>query len=136
MKKSQFFILFSLIFSFFLLIFYFKDNRKDYIEQILILQSYFEKELSYLSTLNCSFRYETILDFINKTGFNVRLIYYFDNCEEKIISFYPYKEKLLVKEYKDFYEICLNNKCRDLPKIGKRFCIVYELKNKVFFKCF
>jgi len=136
MKKSQFFILFSLITSFFLIFFYFKNDKKERINYIFILQQYFEKELSYLTTLNCSFRYNTILDFINRTGFDIRLIYYFDNCENKVINFTPYKEKLQAKKFEDYYEVCFGKNCKILPNIGKRFCIVYEFKNKIFFRCF
>jgi len=136
MKKSQFFILFSLIFSFFLMFFYFKNWEKEKTDEINILREYFEKEISYLTTLNCSFNHKTLLDFINKTKFNVRLIYYIDSCEKKIIQLSPYKENLIAKEHKYTYEVCLGRHCNFLPKIGKRFCLVYELKNKVFFKCF
>jgi hypothetical protein len=136
MKKAQFFLLFSLVFSFFILIFYYKIEYKENIKDIKIIKHYFENEVSYLTTLNCSYDYRTLLDFINKTKFNIKLIYYFDTCQKKIIQLRPYKENLTIKETPYTFIVCLENHCKNIPKLGKRFCLVYELNSKIFFSCF
>jgi len=131
-KKSQFYLLFAVVFSFFFLMYFFTFNySEDESYKINLMNNYFINEISYLTTLNCSFSLNTLKDFLNKTGLSVEIIQYWDSCNNSLIVLRPYKEKISIKNNK----ACLNNKCFNLIKEKRNICLVYSINSFVFFQC-
>jgi hypothetical protein len=132
LQKSQFYILFAVVFSFFFLIYFFTFNySNDENYKINLMNDYFINEISYLTTLNCSFTLNTLEDFLNKTNLPVKIIQYWDSCNNKLIELQPYKEKIVIKNDK----ACLNNKCFNLIKEKRNICLVYSINSFIFFQC-
>jgi hypothetical protein len=138
MKKSQFYLLFSIIFSFFFLFLLIKNLPSiDNTNEKEIINNYFVSELSYLNAWNCSYNLTTIKDFIKKTNLNINLYYYWDNCNNKVIKLKDYFDYLIVNETKNYYIVCLKKegKCFNLIKGTKHFCLVYKIYNTIYFNC-
>jgi len=132
MKKSQFYLLFSVFLAFTLMFLLAKNwYYNDDLKSIEIFNNYFVTELSYLTTLNCSFGLNTIKDFLNRTGMKVELYYYWDNCQNKVVVLNRLKDNLIVNGSK----ACFSGMCKKIIDLGKHFCLVYSINDKVFFEC-
>ncbi len=132
-KKSQFYLLFAVIFSFSLLSYFLfvnspSNNEK---EKIRLMNTYFINEISYLTSLNCSYGLNTLENFINFTGIDVKIIQYWDSCNNKIVEILPFKEKMMEKDNR----MCLEDKCFELIREKRNICLIYSIDSFVFFQC-
>jgi len=131
-KKTQFYLLFSFVVLIFIWSFVIFSKNNNNLERIHLVNSYFKNEISYLTTLNCSYSLNTLKEFIELTNLPVKIIQYWDSCNNQLIILEDYKEKMVIKENK----VCLEEICYDLIKEKRNICIVYSLLGINFFYCF